>query len=113
MPQSRVRLEHPLRQGQLSESYLVHHLGFNLPCILRILKPDASEQMGSEMDEGFAKASQQYATVRHPSVTALYDMGTYAGYEYALIEYVAGIPLTERISDRPLTDCEALKLMGP
>ena len=43
----------------------------------------------------------------------MYDIGTYAGYDYAIIEYVAGIPLTERIKDRPLTDCEALKLMGP
>jgi serine/threonine protein kinase len=113
MPQSRVRLEHPLRQGQISESYLVHHEGFNLPCILRIVRPDISEQLGNAMDEGFDEACQQYAKVRHPSITAVYDIGTYRGYEYMLTEYVAGIPLMERIQDRPLTDCEALKLMGP
>jgi serine/threonine protein kinase len=113
MPQSHVRFEHPLRQGALSESYLVHHEGFNIPCILRIMKPSVSEELGTEMDAGFEKACQQYASVRHPSITAMYDIGTYEGYEYVLLEYVAGVPLTERIQERPLTDHEALKIMAP
>lgn len=113
MPQSHVRFEHPLRQGALSESYLVHHEGFNIPCILRIIKPSVSEEMGTEMDAGFEKACQQYFSVRHPSITAMYDIGTYEGYEYVLLEYVAGVPLTERIKERPLKDSEALKIMAP
>jgi len=113
MPQSNLRFEHPLKQGSLSESYLVHHEGFNIPCILRIMKKDVSEQLGTEMDAGFEKACQQYAAIRHPSITAMYDIGVFADYEYVLLEYVAGVPLLERIKERPLRDCEALKLMWP
>jgi eukaryotic-like serine/threonine-protein kinase len=113
MPQSHVRFEHLLRRSALSESYLVHHEGLNLPCILRVMKPEIAEQFDEEADEGFSRACQQYARVRHPSITAMYDIGEYAGMDYVIIEYVTGIPLTERIKDRPLTDVEALKLMTP
>jgi hypothetical protein len=77
------------------------------------MKPSVREALGTEMDAGFEKACQQYAAVRHASITVMHDMGEFSGYEYVIIEYVAGIPLTERIKGRPLTDCEALKLMAP
>ena len=51
--------------------------------------------------------------MRHESITAIYDVGLQMGYPFTCIEYVAGVPLTERVRNHPLTPAETIELFSP
>ena len=113
MPLGELRVEQVLNRGHLSESYLAYHEGLDLRVELRVIKPEVFAQIGPFVDEELTKACRKYARIRHPNITALYDMGRCHGRRYITSEYLTGVPLNERIKERPLSEAEALKLMTP
>ena len=108
-----VRVERKVGEGKLSESYLGHHEGLDIPVLVRVMKPEIRDALGEATYRGLTVACQQYARVRHETITAIYDVGTHQTFPYTVIEYVTGVPLLERISDRPLTAAETLALFTP
>ena len=113
MPLNYIEIEHPLVKRQLSESYLAYHPGLDLHVELRVLKPEIRDQLGPKGFGELSKYCRQYARVRHPNLTAMFDVGNFQGFPYTVNEYVTGIPLHERIKERPLNEGEALKIMVP
>ncbi|MEI6236143.1 MAG: serine/threonine-protein kinase [Planctomycetota bacterium] len=113
MPMNDVLVEHVLTKRQLSESYLAFHSGLGIHMELRVVKPEIVQQIGENGFQDLRKCCQHYARVRHPNLTAVFDMGTFGPFPYTLNEYTTGIPLHERLKERPLSEGEALKIMVP
>jgi eukaryotic-like serine/threonine-protein kinase len=113
LPLGGIRIERLLRQGQLSESFLAYHEGLDIPVVLRAMKPVIRDQLGEQAYKDLVECGRRYARVRHPTVSAIYDMGKYKDFSFSVTEYIAGIPLNERIKDRPFNEAQALKLMVP
>jgi serine/threonine protein kinase len=108
-----IRVEHVLRQGQLSETYLAYDEGLDIPVLLRVMNPRIREQLGEQAYIDLLNCARQYAHVRHPSITGIYNIGILGEYRFTVLEYVAGIPLNDRIQSRPFTEQQALKIMVP
>jgi serine/threonine protein kinase len=113
MPLGEIRVEHMVRQGQLSETFLAHHEGLDIPVLLRVMNPSMKDQLGEQAYLDLLICARQYARVRHSSITAIYNIGVLGEYRYTVLEYVAGVPLNDRIQNRPFSEEQALKLMVP
>jgi serine/threonine protein kinase/uncharacterized caspase-like protein len=55
-----------------------------------------------EYRERFLREARAAATIRHPNVIQVYDLGDYEGYPYIAMEYLPGVTLSDRLRDGPL-----------
>ncbi len=69
--------------------------------------------MGAELYHELQKAVRKYALVRHANLTGIFMIGNHDGHQFTVNELVSGVPLRERIQERPLNESDALKLMVP
>lgn len=113
VPLSEIRIDRALNRGNVSDTYLGHHMGLDFPVILRVMKSEVHKVIGEKGVSDLAKAGRQYARVRHPNLVAVIDGGLYQGRPFVVQEYMCGIPLDERMKERPLSEEEALRLMVP
>ena len=110
-PGSAIAIEQKLSTGKLSVAYLARHLGLNLPMILRILHPNALNDVRVRKD--LMASASRAAKIRNQHIATIYDLGVIHEHPYLLLEYVAGIPMCERMKQRPYTAAEALPLLIP
>src|SRR6185436_3938999 len=79
MPMGDLRIEQTLSKGHLSESYLAYHEGLDLRVEVRVMKIEVLQKLGMFVDAELMKACRHYARIRHPTITALYDLGVCHG----------------------------------
>src|SRR6202046_1658353 len=58
----------------------------------------------------FHKEALALAKLNHPNIASVYDVGEQDGTEYLVMEYVAGVPLSERLKSGAIPTSEALSL---
>jgi eukaryotic-like serine/threonine-protein kinase len=58
----------------------------------------------------FHKEALALAKLNHPNIASVYDVGEQDGTEYLVMEYVAGVPLSERLKSGAIPTNEALSL---
>ncbi|HLX63948.1 MAG TPA: serine/threonine-protein kinase [Planctomycetota bacterium] len=110
---STLTVERKLRDSQFAEIFLAHHDGLDIPVLLRVIKPGVAEQIDSRIVDDLHRSIREYAKIRHTNLTAVYDVGFYKGQRYNVIEFSSGVPLNERLKERPLSECDALKILNP
>ncbi len=108
---SSVEIESRLFESPLGEAFLGRHTGLGMPVIVRVLK----QSMRAELKdiERFIEETRRLGQVRHPNIAGVFDMGEHLGYLYAVLEYVCGVPLIERIRQKPVSEGKALALLTP
>ena len=106
-----VLIESKLFEGPLGGSFLGHYSGLGVPVVVRVLHPRVKAQLKEY--HRFEHETRKLGQVRHSSIAGVLDTGEHHGHPYIVIEYVSGIPLTERIKTRPLSEAHALDLLLP
>jgi serine/threonine-protein kinase len=86
-------------RGGMGVVMKAHDMRLGRTVALKVLRPIMRVQRA--MREQLDAEARAMARVRHPSVVTLYDVGTWEGAPYLVMEYVEGETLDERIAAAP------------
>ena len=70
----------------------------------------ASLAQDEEMHKRFEREARTISALSHPNICTLYDLGTDAGRDYLVMEYLEGETLEQRIARGPLEIPEAVRI---
>src|SRR3990167_6009469 len=91
------RLDKKLGQGGMGSVYLATQLSLERPVALKILSPELA-QTGRDFIARFRREARAVATLGHPGVIEVHDMGEDQGFFYIIMEFADGGSLTKRIA---------------
>ncbi len=63
-----------------------------------------------ELAERFEREAKAVASLSHPNVIELFDVGVNGGIPYAVMEYLHGETLEQRLRREPMTPCEVRRI---
>lgn len=101
------RVERLVGKGGMASVYLAIQESLDRPVALKILRHPDSE----EFSERFSNEGRIIASLTHPNIISVYDVGVSDGLRYISMEYVEGGDLKTRIADGVTPDC-ALELVS-
>jgi serine/threonine protein kinase len=99
-------------RGGMSVVYRAKHLRLGMWVAIKVLAPE----LGSDdaFRERFLREAQMAATVDHPNVIPIHDMGVHDSSLYIVMRYVSGGDLKSLLADSgPLEPSRALALLKP
>lgn len=105
----RYRLERVLGQGGMALVYLATDLTLNRPVAVKLLR----EQFAADPSfvERFQREARAAATLSHPNIVAVYDLGMDNGTRFIVMEYVQGETLHEVIQrEAPLPAARIVRI---
>jgi hypothetical protein len=108
-PFGRYQVLELLGQGGMGSVYLAHDSQLDRSVALKIPHIDASE--GPQMRERFYREARAAATLQHPNICPLHDVGEIDGAPYLTMAYVEGQRLSEFAAARPLTPRQSALLV--
>jgi serine/threonine protein kinase/tetratricopeptide (TPR) repeat protein len=102
----RYRIVRSLGQGNMGTVYLAHDTQLDRPVALKI--PQFSAEFGPEMRERFYREARAAATLEHPNICPVHEVGEINNVHYLVMAFVEGKTLVEVIyGDRPITPRQA------
>jgi len=105
---ARYRIVRPLGAGGMGEVYLAEDPALKRQVAIKVLPtPTASDETGSLR---LVREAQAAATLDHPNVCAIYEVGEHDGRHFIAMQYVDGETLAERIRRGPLPVREAVQV---
>ena len=97
-------------QGGLADVFLAVDTILNRQVAIKILRADLSSDTVSILR--FEREAQAAASLAHPNIVEIYDVGEYKDHHYIVMEYIAGKTLKQVIRSRgPLVNEEAVDIM--
>ncbi len=105
----RYRVVKLLGQGGMGAVYLAQDTQLDRPVALKI--PTLNGNEGPEVLERFQREARAAATILHPNVCPLYDVGAIDGAPYLTMGYIDGKPLAAFIAARPLPPRQSVLLV--
>ena len=93
----RYKIENLLGSGSYAHVYKAHDPLLNRPVALKVLKP----QLLSDEDAfaRFIREAQVAATIFHPHIATVLDLGEAEGYYYLAVRYIEGLALDKLIGN--------------
>ncbi len=91
----RYRIESPLGQGGMASVYLASDTRLGCPCVLKIPHPELLAE--PQFAERFAREIRSLTRLRHAHVVAIHDAGQDQGLPFAVVDYLAGGDLHQRL----------------
>ncbi len=91
----RYLLEEPLGVGGMAQVYKASDVLLNRTVTVKILKQELSED--SDFVDSFNHEAKSAASLNHPNVVSVYDVGEENGIHYIVMEYIDGIDVQELI----------------
>jgi serine/threonine protein kinase len=98
-----------LGSGGMGAVYLARQLHLNRLVAIKILTPQRAED--PVFEERFLREARALASLNHPHIVSLYDVGRMGETWFIMMEYVDGANLRELISEGRLSSTEALRLV--
>jgi serine/threonine protein kinase len=99
-------------RGGMSVVYRAKHLRLGMWVAIKVLAPQLGEDDGFR--ERFLREAQMAATVDHPNVIPIHDMGVHESSLYIVMRYVSGGDLKTLLAESgPLAPDRALALLKP
>ncbi len=98
------RITERLGKGGMAHVFLATQNSFERLVAIKILSPALS--MEPRFAEQFMREARTVASLNHPHIVPVYDVGEYEGYHYLSMEYVTGGSLKSRIQNG-MSDAEA------
>ncbi len=89
------RITERLGKGGMAHVFLATQNSFERPVAIKILSPGLA--LEPRFAEQFMREARTVASLNHPHIVPVYDVGEYEGYRYLTMEYVTGGSLKERI----------------
>src|SRR5262245_60867550 len=94
-----------LGSGGMGEVYKARDMRLDRTVAIKIL-PSADPELKAR----FEREAKAIASLQHPHICTLYDVGHQNGTDYLVIEYLEGETLDKKIARGPLKLDEALKI---
>ncbi|HUM01215.1 MAG TPA: protein kinase [Thermoanaerobaculia bacterium] len=98
----------PIGAGGMGEVYKARDTRLDRTVAVKILPTRFSED--AEMKQRFEREAKAISALTHVNICALYDVGTYEGTEYLVMEHLEGQTLAERLADGALPPDLLLKV---
>jgi class 3 adenylate cyclase/tetratricopeptide (TPR) repeat protein len=92
----RYRIERQLGRGGMGAVYLAHDQQLDRRVAIKI--PFFAEQNTGDAIERFQREARAMATVQHPHLCPIYDVGRYGRWHFLTMAYVEGSTLSEQLS---------------
>jgi class 3 adenylate cyclase/tetratricopeptide (TPR) repeat protein/predicted Ser/Thr protein kinase len=92
-PFGRYAILRPLGGGGMGTVYLAHDTQLDRLVALKVPRLDGAD--GPVLRERFHREARAAATLHHPNICPVYDVGTFAGIPYLTMAYIEGRPLYE------------------
>ncbi len=105
---SRYRVHTKVGHGGMGEVYLAEDLGLRRKVALKILP--AALQQDPVRRQRFLREAQLAASVDHPYVCKIYEVGEWTGVAFIAMEYIDGVTLSEHLKSGPVGVSESLRL---
>jgi Tol biopolymer transport system component len=105
------QIEGPLGKGGMGEVYRARDTRLGRPVALKFLSDETVADAAAL--ERFRREAQAIATLNHPNVCTVYDIGDHAGRPYLVMELMEGQTLKERNAERPFSNEELLAIAIP
>jgi hypothetical protein len=107
----RYELERRLGHGGMATVFLARDRRLGRPVAVKLLADNLAAD--EEIRERFMREARLAASLDHPNVVQVYDVGDEKGRPYIIMEHVAGGTLADRIARRRrgMTAAEALPLL--
>jgi serine/threonine-protein kinase len=96
---SRYRLLARLGSGGMAEVYLAVPNGFNKLQVLKLIRPDLSEEERHDFAQMFRDEGRLAARLNHPNIVQSHEVGSEDGNDFIAMEYLDGQPFS-RIMER-------------
>jgi predicted Zn finger-like uncharacterized protein len=102
----RYRIMKPLGQGGMGAVYLAHDTKLNRPVALKV--PYFSPADGPQAVQRFEREARASATLDHPNLCQVFDVGEIDGIHYLTMPYIEGKPLSEAMTrGQTVTEAQA------
>ncbi|MEW6406556.1 MAG: protein kinase [Chloroflexota bacterium] len=88
----KVRIEQFLARGGMAEVYLATHLTLERPVAVKVLH--SYIESDPDLLARFHREAKVVAGLRHPNIVQVYDLDTYEGHPYIVMEYLRGPSLS-------------------
>jgi serine/threonine protein kinase len=102
-------LQRQIGKGGMGAVYLAHHIGLNKPVAIKIM---SAALIGSPSNiQRFMREAQMAASLEHPNVVQVFDVGEANGLYYLAMQYVVGRSLDRVLEERgriPLNEASPL-----
>ena len=96
-----------LGAGGMGEVYSARDTRLDRIVAIKILPPHRSDQ--ADARERFEREARAIASLNHPHICQLYDVGIQDTIDYLVLEYLEGETLADRLSRGPLPQPELLR----
>ena len=97
-----------LGMGSMGEIYRARDIRLERPVAIKILPKEVSAN--PERRNRFDREARAIASLSHPHICALFDIGDHGGTPYLVMEHLAGITLADRLEKGAIPLDEVLKL---
>jgi serine/threonine protein kinase len=105
---SHYRITEKLGEGGMGIVYRAEDLDLQRTVALKFLSPHALDD--AESRERFLREARAAASLDHPNVCTIYEIGKQDGHAFLAMAYVEGQTVKEKIAQRPLKLSEALDI---
>jgi serine/threonine protein kinase len=83
----------PIGKGGMGEVYAAHDSRLGRVVALKVLSTD--REVTQERRQRFLREARMLASLNHPNLVGLHDVGEHQGHDYLVMEYVSGRTLAE------------------
>lgn len=105
---SHYKLLKRLGIGGMGEVYLAEDVKLNRTTALKIIKP---EWVGdAERKKRFLREAVAAASLKHPGIATIYEIGEEEGTDYIAMEYVEGTTLSKIVAGKPLASDRVFRI---
>jgi eukaryotic-like serine/threonine-protein kinase len=96
-----------LGEGGMGEVYRATDTRLDRPVVIKILRAHLSSQQDSR--ERFEREARAISALNHPNICHLYDVGTWDGNSYLVLEFLEGETLADRLRKGALPFAQTLR----
>lgn len=106
----RYRIERTLGKGSMGTVYLAHD--GRLDRLIALKAPHFKPDEESDVIDRFYREARSMATVQHPNLCPVHDVGEINGVHFLTMAHIDGSPLSDIIKqDEPIADHEAVQII--
>ena len=87
-----------IAKGGFGDVYKGYHEQLGIDIAIKVLRK--SETFNTQLKERFFREAKVMATINHPNVVRIYDVGEFGGYVYLIMDFVEGVDLESFIKEK-------------
>jgi serine/threonine protein kinase/tetratricopeptide (TPR) repeat protein len=97
----------PLGEGGMGKVYKARDTRLDRLVAIKLLQADIADR--PEVQERFEREARTVASLNHPHICTLYDVGHHGNVDFLVMEYLEGETLAQRLESGPLSLEEVLR----